>query len=50
MEGKGRVMVTTRDVQAGETIFMEEPVVHGPNQGILIPLLPFFDLVINCIN
>ena len=31
--GKGRVMVTTRDVLAGETLFMEEPIVHGPNQG-----------------
>ena len=26
-------MVTTREVKAGETLFMEEPIVHGPNQG-----------------
>ena len=38
IEGKGRVMVTTRDVKAGETLFMEEPVVHGPNQGAPICL------------
>ena len=25
-------MVTTRNVFAGETLFMEEPLVHGPNQ------------------
>ena len=25
-------MVTTRKVLAGETLFMEEPVVHGPSQ------------------
>ena len=31
-EGKGRIMVTTRKVKAGETLFMEEPIVHGPNQ------------------
>ena len=31
-EGVGRVMVTTRNVFAGETLFMEEPLVHGPNQ------------------
>ena len=31
-EGKGRIMVTTRRVRAGETLFMEEPIVHGPNQ------------------
>lgn len=28
----GRVMRTTRPVKAGETLFMEEPIVHGPNQ------------------
>ena len=31
-EVKGRVMLTTRKVKAGETLFMEEPIVHGPNQ------------------
>ena len=31
-EGVGRLMVTTRKVLAGETLFLEEPIVHGPNQ------------------
>ena len=31
-EDKGRIMVTTRRVRAGETLFMEEPIVHGPSQ------------------
>ena len=31
-EGVGRIMTTTRKVAAGETIFMEEPMVHGPCQ------------------
>ena len=31
-EGKGRVMRATRRVAAGETLFMEEPVVSGPDQ------------------
>ena len=31
-DGVGRILVTTRSVRAGETLFMEEPLVHGPNQ------------------
>jgi len=31
-EEVGRLMVTTRKVLAGQTLFLEEPIVHGPNQ------------------
>merc|ERR1712106_635450 len=31
-ENVGRLMVTTRKVFAGQTLFLEEPIVHGPNQ------------------
>ena len=31
-EGVGRMMVTTKYVKAGETLFMEEPIVFGPSQ------------------
>ena len=43
-EGKGRVMRTTRRVAAGETLFMEEPVVSGPDQvqGVFCLLLPSY--------
>ena len=43
-EGKGRVMRATRRVAAGETLFMEEPVVSGPDQveGVFCLLLPSY--------
>jgi len=39
------MMVTTRKVFAGETLFMEEPIVHGPNQEGFPVCLACYELV-----